>query len=169
MAKVKHHRGKDLLRTQVWLFGIISRIDDRCYIEIVPDRTGFTLCCIIYDHVAPETVIYSDSWSAYSKIKDMNYGHKMVNHSLHFVDPSNNQLHSNRIESLWRQSKSKFKDMHGCDRLHIQGYLNEFMWRHNNKITRETAFTEILKAIALVYPIGSKYNLNFNLLIHEFF
>ena len=61
VAKVKHHRGKDLKRQQVWIFGLISRETKQCYIEIVPDRTGFTLCSIIYDHVLQESIIYSDT------------------------------------------------------------------------------------------------------------
>ncbi len=77
LAKVKHHRGKDLKRQQVWIFGLINRPgrEKKCYIEIVPDRSAHTLCSIIFDHVEKESIIYSDSWSAYSKIKDMNFTH----------------------------------------------------------------------------------------------
>jgi hypothetical protein len=41
--------------------------------------------------------------------------------------------------------------MRGCNRLYIQSYLDEFMWRHNNKIKREETFDKILEAIAFVY------------------
>ncbi|CAF0843871.1 unnamed protein product [Brachionus calyciflorus] len=41
VARVKHNVGKDLAR--VWMFGMMCRSDDLCYIEIVPDRTQYTL------------------------------------------------------------------------------------------------------------------------------
>jgi hypothetical protein len=59
LAKVKHHRGKDLKRQQVWIFGLINRPgrEKKCYIEIVPDRSAHTLCSIIFDHVEKESII----------------------------------------------------------------------------------------------------------------
>ena len=35
-------------------------------------KTAYLLCSIIYDHVYSESIVYSDSWSAYSKIKVVN-------------------------------------------------------------------------------------------------
>ena len=52
-AKVKHHRGKDLLRKQVWIFGMKERTNGRIYMEVFPDRTGFTLLGVIFDHIKP--------------------------------------------------------------------------------------------------------------------
>ena len=72
-AKVKHNRGKDmhtLTKRQVWLFGMICRVTNAIYLEIVPDRTGFTLLSRLHDHVLPYSRIFSDSWSSYSKITD---------------------------------------------------------------------------------------------------
>ena len=37
----------------------------------------------------------------------------MVNHKYNFVDPDNNELHTNNIESSWREGKLKFKEMYG--------------------------------------------------------
>jgi hypothetical protein len=53
--------------------------------------------------------------------------------------------------------KIKFKDMRGCNRLYIQSYLDEFMWRHNNKVSRHDAFNKILEDLVVVYKISSKH------------
>ena len=79
----------------------------------------------------------------------------MVNHKYNFVDPNNHVLHSNAIESSWRYGKQKFKDMHGVDRRYIQSYLDEYMWRQNNNLTRIEAYTAILKAIGHYYSASS--------------
>ncbi|CAF1000325.1 unnamed protein product [Brachionus calyciflorus] len=152
VARVKHNVGKDLKRVLVWMFGLICRTNDECYIEIVKDRTAETLQCICYDHVEDDSIICSDSWPSYNKLTQIkNFRHETVNHKYNFVNPNNKEIHTNRIESLWRQAKEKLKDMHGCDRMHLAGYLKEFMWRHNNKINRSSAFDQIMKALATVY------------------
>jgi hypothetical protein len=35
--------------------------------------------------------------------------------------------------------------------MYIQSYLDEFMWRQNNKLDRKMAFDEIFKAMKKVY------------------
>ncbi|CAF1101313.1 unnamed protein product [Brachionus calyciflorus] len=94
VARVKHNVGKDLARAQVWMFGMICRSDDLCYIEIVPDRTQYTLLRICYDHIKPESIIFSDTWSSYSKLSEVNnYTHEQVNHKYNFVSPTNSNVH----------------------------------------------------------------------------
>ena len=38
-------------------------------------------------------------------------------------------VHTQHIESYWNTKKTYIKAMKGCRRTHLQGYLNEFMWR----------------------------------------
>ena len=126
---------------------------NRIYFECVPDRTAKTLLSIIYDHVFPKTIINSDCYSSYNKINRLHeetVEHKTVNHTYNFVDPESS-THTNKIESLWNVGKIKFKDMRGCNRLYIQSYLDEFMWRHNNKVSRHDAFKKILEDLVVVY------------------
>ena len=99
--------------------------------------------------------IYSDKWAAYNDIKALYHlklKHETVNHSLYFVNPDS-FVCTNKIESYWNASKYKFKSMCGCMRMLIQGYLDEFMWRKNNKLERFTAFDAILAEIGKAYNI----------------
>jgi hypothetical protein len=92
---------------------------DIIYFQTVEDRTAKSLLSVIYDHSIPKSIIASDSYSSYSKIyrlHDENIEHRMVNHSLKFVDPVT-KTHTNKIESLWNKGKIKFKDMRGCNRV----------------------------------------------------
>ena len=56
---------------------------------------------IIEARVEPESCIMSDSWRAYLdiKISDKKYTHKMVNHSIHFVDPHDRHVHTQGVGS----------------------------------------------------------------------
>lgn len=117
--QVKHNRGKDLMRDQVWVFGMRERHTSKCYFEIVADRERRTLLRIIMKHVNPGSIIYSDNWSAYNEIGRLNFTHEFVNHSLHFVKPGTD-VHTNGIESLWNACKSRFRKMRGYSRSHLQ-------------------------------------------------
>jgi transposase-like protein len=154
VAKIKYHRGSGLGRKQIWLFGLVERGEGgRCYLTMVPNRKAETLLRVIFDHVKPHTTIVSDSWSSYNKLTHLNYRHLTVNHSVNFLDPETG-AHTNKIEGLWAQVKRKFKEMNGCSRVHLQSYIDEFMWRQNNGLDRETSYAAILAAIATVYPPG---------------
>jgi len=62
----------------------------------VEDRSQGTLLPIIEANVDNRTTIISDCWKPYHGLKDSNYSHMTVNHSVHFVD---------LIERLWRDLK----------------------------------------------------------------
>ncbi|CAF1135941.1 unnamed protein product, partial [Brachionus calyciflorus] len=66
--------------------------------------------------------------------------------------------HTNRIESLWRACKHKFKEIYGCKRNMIQSYIDEFMWRYNFQVTtvRVQAYNLILLEISRYYQPGKK-------------
>jgi hypothetical protein len=67
-ARAKHNRGKDLKRKQFWTFGLKQRDSGRCFMKFVDARNAGTLLPIIYKHVAPGTIIFSDLWRAYKAI-----------------------------------------------------------------------------------------------------
>ncbi len=154
-AKVKHFRGKDLKRKQLWVFGMKERESGKTYMEIVKTRNAATLLKIIYERCHPRTVIYSDLWSAYRSIAflDKDFVHMTVNHSLHFVDPQT-KVHTNGIESVWRIAKKKIKSMNGIKRSYIQPYLYEFMWRR--KYVNNDLFLSLLDAIKQHYPLNGQ-------------
>lgn len=97
-AKIKHNRGKDLKRKQIWVFGLKDRDSGMTYMEVVKARYAATLLQIIYQRCSDSSVIYSDLWKAYTHISRLNknFKHLTVNHKLHFV-------------SMWRHAKSKIK------------------------------------------------------------
>ncbi len=68
--------------------------------EIVPDLTATTLLPIIESHVAPGTTVHSDEWSSYRQVGTLPSvnRHRIVNHSLHFVDPTTG-VHTQNVES----------------------------------------------------------------------
>ncbi|KAA6373304.1 MAG: hypothetical protein EZS28_031168 [Streblomastix strix] len=71
MRRRKWQRGKG--KEQVWAFGGIIRIQNReqivlkrMFIMTVPNRNANTLLTAVIQNIAPNIIIYSDSWKGYS-------------------------------------------------------------------------------------------------------
>ena len=99
----------------------------------------------------PGTKVISDQWRAYNNIDTIpGLEHGVVNHSVNFVCPIT-QNHTQGIESYWAQVKSKLKRMRGIQFEHLEGYLEEHMWRDRNGGNSGDAFANIIRDLALRY------------------
>ena len=127
-VKVKHHKGKDLGRPQVWVFGLYERDSKKLLFIVLPKRDAYTLLNVIYEHVKQNSIIYSDCWSSYNRIKrlDKHFEHFTVNHDLFFVDPKTG-IHTNGIESNWCSAKTPIKHIRGISRNYLQVILMNFV------------------------------------------
>ena len=119
-----------------------------------PTRDAATLLPLIQAHVRPGTIIYSDEWSAYSRVAALPNvsSHSTVNHSLHFKD-SVTGVHTNNVVSYWERAKSKLKKMKGCKHKFISSYLDEFMWKDMYGGSSSAVFASLLSDIATQYPV----------------
>ena len=128
-VKRKYERGRNL--SSVWLFGGIERVTKRKF--IVPligqnrDRSAATLLPIIKKYILPGTTIVSDGWKAYHTLKEEGFTHWVVNHSEHFVDPSDARLHTQYIERLWRDLKEWTKQP-GMRTEYIKQYFARYLF-----------------------------------------
>ena len=84
-----------------------------------------------------------DGVSAYSTPQQQ---HQRVNHSISFVDPDNDDIHTNTCEGMWGNFKDKFRRMHGTSDALFDSYFKKFMF-HNR------LFMHIIYWIAHYFPI----------------
>lgn len=152
--KQKHHRGR-VSKNPKWVFGMIARSTPNSHahgiMKIVMTRDAETLLPIIEQHIKPGTKVLSDEWRAYRKVNRIpGLTHGTVNHSLSFVCPIT-ENHTQGIESYWAQVKLKLKRMKGIQFQHLEGYLEEHMWRDRNGGRSDEAFQHILRDLALRY------------------
>ena len=123
------------------------------YMQIVPSHDAATLLPIIRAHIAPDTTVHSDGWAAYRRIQRIpTLNHQVVNHSLHFVDPTTS-VHTQHVESYWNRVKGKLKCMRGCHAEQLLSYLDEFMWSKRHGRSVGVAFHQIMQDIATQYPL----------------
>jgi len=75
-------------------------------------------------------VIYTDQMASY-RIFEPVFEHKSVNHSICYID---GDIHTNGIEGFWSLLKRGINGaFHHVSSKHLSLYLDEFMWRFNNR------------------------------------
>jgi transposase-like protein len=67
-GKRKHNRGQRKDNGQ-WVFGGVERDSGKCFLVPVEKRDAGTLLPIIFKYILPGTIIYSDKWAAYNRLR----------------------------------------------------------------------------------------------------
>lgn len=116
---------------QQWLFGGIVRGSNPpiFFMELVPDRTRETLEGVLKRRVHPGSLIMHDGWRSYMRLSESKFVHTAINHKHNFVDPKDNTVHTQSVESMWSRLKMFFRRFGLRNRLHLDDYLVEFMFR----------------------------------------
>jgi transposase-like protein len=89
----------------LWVFGGVERESRETFLVPIKDRTAETLMAVICDWIEPGTTVISDSWGSYRGLGSHGYTHRIVDHSINFVDPHTG-AHTNTILSTWHQVKA---------------------------------------------------------------
>jgi hypothetical protein len=152
VAKRKFNVGR--LVEQQWLFGGILRSTPgakfECFLELVSDRSRPTLHGVLKRRVRQGTYICSDSWAAYGDLTVLGFGNGKVNHSLHFVNPNDRNVHTQSIESLWGHLKKQLRQKCAFNRDYLDEYICEFLYRK----TFPDVFESLLLHTALMFQTG---------------
>lgn len=97
---------------KVAVFGMLKRCG-KVYVKIVPDTKTATLLPIITRKIAPDSIVYTDSYRSYNALDVSDFSHHRINHSEKFVEDKN---HINGVENFWNQAKRVLRKYNGIDR-----------------------------------------------------
>lgn len=143
--KVAESQGRSC-KDKTPVFGMVD-LKGNVSAHVVTDTTGRTLKAVIDKHVkkGEESIIVTDEWLGYSKIKE-EYQHVIINHlSGEYVKGG---FHNNTIEGFWSQLKRTIKGTHiHVSRKHLQKYVDEVAFRYMNKDKQDTMFETILSHV----------------------
>eukprot|EP00106_Octopus_bimaculoides_P008966 XP_014776408.1 PREDICTED: uncharacterized protein LOC106873531 [Octopus bimaculoides] len=147
MCKQKCNRGRT--SQERWVFGGWDRKDKKGFLVFVPDHSSETLLPLFRRYIKPGTIIYSNCWSAYNGISEIDvtpkYTHFKVNQTENFVDPN---VHTDSVKCYWKNAKRHFKHMMGEQTDMIESYLDEFLWREQYGKTGNECFENIFKHLS---------------------
>ncbi len=109
------------------VFGILKR-KGKVYTQVISDASSATLIPIITKKIRPDSVVYTDCWTAYNAIDVTQFHHFRINHSKLFADKKN---HINGIENFWSQAKRWLRKYNGIPRDNFNLFLKECEFRFN--------------------------------------
>ena len=112
---------------KIAVFGILKR-GGKVFTMIVDDTKSNTLLPIIVRKVAPDSIVYTDSYLSYNALDVSKLHHERINHSELFAKGKN---HINGIENFWNQSKRVLRTYNGIDRKSFPLFLKECEFRFN--------------------------------------
>ena len=125
---------------KVAVFGMLKR-GGRVYVKVVPDTKTTTLMPIITRKIAPDSVVYTDSYGSYNALDVSRFQHERVNHSQEFVEGKN---HINGVENFWNQAKRVLRKYNGIDRKSFPLFIKECEFRFNYGSPKEQLKTLLI-------------------------
>ena len=119
--------------------GILNRNARQIRAKVVPDVRRETLQYEILNQVEFGATLYTDSWQGYSELAKL-YAHEVVNHEMDYV---RGRVHTNGMENFWSLLK---RSLHGTyvavEPFHLDRYVDEQVFRYNNRGTRDSKLTD---------------------------
>lgn len=112
---------------------------------VLPSRRGPALSEQVIEWVQPESIVYTDEWPAYNRLGQHFTAHSRVIHSAGEYVRGN--WHTNTVEGFFGNLKTGIRGNYKkVSRRWLQGYLNEFAWRYNHRVTldRRAMFRTLL-------------------------
>ena len=112
---------------KVPVFGLLKR-GGHVYACMIPDASSATLMPIIRAKVLPDSIVYTDFWTAYNALDVSEFHHERINHSEEYAIGRN---HINGIENFWNQAKRILRKYNGIPKKHFHLFLKECEFRFN--------------------------------------
>ena len=127
---------------KVPVMGIVER-GGHIFAEPVPDVSSWSLIPSIRKHVLPASTVYTDEHAGYSNLAKSGYFHHRINHSAGVY--VSGTVHTQTIENFWSLVKRGIGGVyHSVSAKHLQGYLNEYVWRYNRRNEPRAMFLTLL-------------------------
>jgi transposase len=137
------------------VFGMAQRGEDgkpgQITVKMVRDASGRSLFPHIRTKVLPPSVVYTDEWVPYSRLDYLGYEHHRVSHAEKVY--VSGDVHTNTIEGFWSHLKRGISGVYrGVSSKHLQSYLDEYVFRYNNRGDEKGLFMAFLDRIEKASP-----------------
>jgi transposase-like protein len=120
------------------VFGALAR-GGKVRTMVVADRKRSALQTCVKEHVEVGSALYSDALASYDGLAQ-DYAHKVIGHAEKYVD---GQIHTNGLENFWSLLKRGIAGSYvSVEPFHLFRYLDEQVFRYNNRATKEHRVTD---------------------------
>jgi len=125
----------------------------KAIIKVVPDVKTRTLLPMIWKNVVSDSTVFTDELPSYNHVAKLGYAHEVVQHAAkQYV---RGVAHVNTIESLWSTIKRGIDGVnHSVSPLHLQSYLDSYVYRYNHRKDDCPIFLSLLDRVATLRQAG---------------
>jgi transposase-like protein len=121
------------------VFGLLDRELRQVRCKVVPNVKRETLQNEILNSVHPGSHLYTDAAASYDRFSS-EFVHEVVNHAQEYV---RGQVHTQGIDNFWALLKRTLRGTYvAVEPFHLDRYLDEQMFRFNNRATRDNPLTD---------------------------
>jgi transposase-like protein len=136
------------MQRRTGVFGMVER-KGKVSAFVIPQQPGKVIMGHISSKIAPTAQLYTDESKLYARVTtNTGIAHATINHSAKVYVSGN--VHTQTIESFWSQVKRGIVGVHGAvSPKHLQGYLNEYVWRFNHRNDGRIMFFTLAQRAAM--------------------
>ncbi len=136
------------------VMGMLERESRRVRATVIPNVKRETLQNQILNHIEKGSAVYTDRWSGYDNLAAQDFVHETVNHMEEYV---RGQVHTQGIENFWSLLKRGLKGTYvAVEPFHLERYLDEQVFRFNNRSTKENPLDDSDRFALAVSQIANK-------------
>lgn len=135
------------------VLGFYDRESRTVRAKVVPNMKRETLQNEILANIHQGSRLYTDQANAYNSVADK-YIHETVNHLDNYV---RGQVHTNCLENFWSLMKRHLRGTYvAVEPFHLDRYLDEQMFRFNNRTTKDNPLDDADRFMLAVSQITGK-------------
>jgi len=139
-------------RDKTIVMGILER-GGHVRTQVIPDRQKETLQPIVREHVKTGAALFTDEMGGYKGLNE-EYAHGIIDHAQRYVD---GRVHTNGLENFWSLLKRGLRGTYvAVEPFHLFRYLDEQVFRFNNRATKENKFSDADRFDMVVRKIVGK-------------
>jgi transposase-like protein len=121
------------------VFGVLDRTLRQVRCKVIPNVKRETLQNEILNSVHSGSQLYTDAAASYDRFSN-EFVHEVINHAQEYV---RGQVHTQGIDNFWSLLKRTLRGTYvAVEPFHLDRYLDEQMFRFNNRATRDNPLTD---------------------------
>jgi transposase-like protein len=131
--------------------GMLDRESRQVRAKVVPNVKRETLQEHILENIEKWSHVYTDNAVWYDKALQ-EYVHKVVDHTMEYV---RGDVHTNGLENFWSLLKRSLRGTYvAVEPFHLDRYLDEQIFRYNNRFTKDNPLDDrdrFMLAVSQIY------------------
>lgn len=136
------------------VMGMLDRDARQVRAKVIPNVKRETLQAEILNGVERKSTVYTDQATGYDRLAAQDFVHETVNHMEEYV---RGQVHTQGMENFWSLLKRGLTGTYiAVEPFHLDRYVDEQVFRYNNRATRENPLNDADRFVLAVSQIAGK-------------